>query len=295
MAALGCGAVVVAGGALDYYTWGMWFSAIVNGVALNGIANLAAIFGVEPFWWYGPALVVLSGGLAVAGALGLALSWRASWPLLAVGGAILAGFSLIGHKETRFVFMLTPIWLIGLAALTADRGGLLAAAVPRMRRAAPAVAGVLVAGFAVISMLGLVDRLPGERRYLRPNIARNPARDAYRALAVRDDVIAVLDASGASGWYLTPYYDLHHDVPLYWPLSNGYRAVVAASGALRQPRDCPEAGGGAARVPRARTGGRLVIWRRVVDPPFTGEASGYERRIHALQPVATPPAVRPRW
>ena len=199
--------------------------------------------------------MVLSGGLAVAGALGLALGWRASWPLLAVGGAILAGFSVIGHKETRFVFMLTPIWLIGLAALAADRGGLLAAAVPRMRRAAPAVAGVLVAGFAVISMLGLVDRLPGERRYLRPNIARNPARDAYRALAVRGDVIAVLDASGASGWYSPPYYDLHHDVPLDLAAQQWVSRCRRRAGALRQPRDCPEAGGGAGRVPRARTGG----------------------------------------
>ena len=295
MAALGCVAVVVAGGALDYYTWGMWFSATVNSVALNGMANLAALFGVEPFWWYGAALVVLSGGLAVAGALGLALGWRASWPLLAVGGAILAGFSAIGHKETRFVFMLTPIWLIGLAALAADRGGLLAAAVPRMRRVAPAVAGALVAGFAVVSMLGLVDRLPGERRYLRPNIARNPARDAYRALAVRGNVIAVLDASGASGWYRPPYYDLHHDVPLYWPLSNGYRAAAAeparyASHVIARRRAPAPAG-----FRELERVGRLVIWRRVVDPPLTDEASGYERRIHALQPVATPPAVTRRW
>jgi len=294
-AALACVAAVAAGGALDYYTWGMWFSAIVNSVALSGVGDLAAIFGVSPFWWYLPALLALSGGLVLAGVLGLVLSWRASWPLLLIGGAILAGFSPIGHKQTRFVFMVTPVWLIGLAALTADRGALLAAAVPWTRRAAPAAAAILVGGFAVISALGLWDRLPWERRYLRPNIARNTAREAYRALAVRTDVTAVLDASGASGWYLAPYYDLHHDVPLYWPLSHGYRAVVEqparyASHVIAQPK--APAPSGFRQLQRV---GGLVIWRRIVDPPFTDEAFGYERRIHALQPVATPPTVQRRW
>ena len=294
-AGVACVAVVVAGGAFDYYTWGMWFSVIVNSVALNAIGDLAAIFGVEPFWWYGPALVVLSGGLVLAGALGLALNWRVSWPLLVIGAAILAGFSPIGHKQTRFVFMLTPIWLMGLAALTADGGALFASAVPGQRRAAPVVAAALVGGFAVISVLGLFDRLPLQRRYLRPNIARSPAREAYRALAVRTDVVAVLDASGASGWYLTPYYDLHHNVPLYWPLSNGFREVAeqpvhyASHVIARRGAAAPLGFRELQRV------GRLVIWRRVVDPPFTDEPFGYERRIHALQPVTTPSAVRPRW
>ena len=98
-AGLACVAVVAAGGAFDYYTWGMWFSAIVNSVALSAVGDLAAIFGVEPFWWYGPALVVLSGGLVLAGALGLALNWRVSWPLLVIGAAILAGFSPIGQSR----------------------------------------------------------------------------------------------------------------------------------------------------------------------------------------------------
>jgi hypothetical protein len=105
----------------------------------------------------------------------------------------------------------------------------------------------------------------------------------------------VLDASGASGWYLAPYYDLHHDVPLYWPLSHGYRAVVEqparyASHVIAQPK--APAPSGFRQLQRV---GGLVIWRRIVDPPFTDEAFGYERRIHALQPVATPPTVQRRW
>ncbi len=128
-AGLACVAVVAAGGAFDYYTWGMWFSAIVNSVALSAVGDLAAIFGVEPFWWYGPALVVLSGGLVLAGALGLAstrpreLAAAGAWRRHSRG--VLANRA---QADTVRLTMLTPIWLMGLAALTADRGALLASA-----------------------------------------------------------------------------------------------------------------------------------------------------------------------
>jgi GPI mannosyltransferase 3 len=290
-----CAVTVVAGGALDYYTWGLWFSAIRTSIELNAIGDVASIFGIHPFYWYAVVLVVLSGGLVLAGAAGLALSWRTSWPLIAVAVATLAGFSLIGHKETRFVFIVTPVWLIGLAVLAAARGRVVAEQLPALRRFAPAVAGAAIGGFAVISALGLFDRLPLERGYLRPNIARNVAREAYRALAAHDDVVAVLDASGWSGWYLTPYYDLHHDVPLYWPLSRGYEAAVAQP--TRYVSHVIAPGGSAPRsgFRELERVGSLVIWRRLVDPPFTNEVLGYERRIHALQPVKTPPRVTPRW
>jgi hypothetical protein len=280
-AAVACVAVVAAGGAFDFYTWGLWFGAIRVSVALNAVGDLASIFGVYPFWWYGPMLIVLSGGLALLGGLGLLQRWRTAWPLLAIAAATLVGFSAIGHKETRFVLLLVPIWLIGLAALTAGRR--------------PLAAAGLVAAFTIVSVLGLFDRLPLERRYVRPNIARNVAREAYRTVAAHDDVVAVLDASGSSGWYLTPYYDLHHDVPLYWPLSRGYEEAIA------QPTryvshviapDGPTPPGGFRELERV---GSLVIWRRIVDPPFTNEVLGYERRIHALQPVKTPPRVMSRW
>jgi GPI mannosyltransferase 3 len=288
-------AVIIAGGALDAYTWGVWFSAIRVSVALSGFGDLSSIFGTYPFYWYGIVLVVLSGGLAIAGALGLVLTWRSSWPLIAVGLATLVGFSAIGHKQTRFVFVLTPIWLIGLAVLASERGRVLAARLPALRRLAPEMAVALIAAFAVISPLGLFDRLPLERRYLRPNIARDVVRDAYRAVAAHDDVIAVLDASGASGWYLTPYYDLHHDVPLYWPLSNGFGTVTASPSQYVSHVIAPRAAAPPVGFREVERVGGLVIWRRRVDPPFTDEPFGYERRIHALQPVKTPPIVTPRW
>jgi GPI mannosyltransferase 3 len=295
VAAAACALTVVAGGALDYYTWGLWFSAIRTSLELNAVGDLSWIFGVQPFYWYGVVLLVLSGGLVLAGAAGLALTWRSSWPLIAVALATLVGFSLIGHKQTRFVFAVTPVWLIGLAILAADRGRVVAEHLPALRRLAPAVAAAAVGSFAIISALGLFDRLPLERRYLRPNIARNTAREAYRALATHDDVVAVLDASGWSGWYLTPYYDLHHDVPLYWPLSRGYEQAMAQPARYASHVIAPGGSAPPAGFRELERIGGLTIWRRSVDPPSTGEVLGYERRIHALQPVQTLPRVTPRW
>jgi len=118
-AALACVAAVAAGGALDYYTWGMWFSAIVNSVALSGVGDLAAIFGVSPFWWYLPALLALSGGLVLAGVLGLVLSWRATDcqgvvlskldEAVKVGPALdvlIRAFAQLAHKRPKAVLAL---------------------------------------------------------------------------------------------------------------------------------------------------------------------------------------------
>jgi phosphatidylinositol glycan class B len=288
--------VVVAGGALDKVTWGVWFASIVTNFDFNVSQNQMVRFGTEPFYWYALSVGALSGGLCLVGALGLALSWRVSWPLLAVGLVTAGAFSAVAHKESRFVFLLTPLWLIGLAALVADRGHLLARAAPRPARLAPAAAVVLTAGFIGVSVLGLDLRLPFEGRFvLRRHIARVPTREAYRALAQQQDVVAVLDVSGNSGWYLPPYYDLHHNVPLYFPLSRGYRTAVDQPARyvshVIAPRDAPPPQG-FRELTRVRG---LTIWRRIADPPNTDEVFGWEPRIHALQPIRTPPTVRPRW
>jgi hypothetical protein len=286
-------AVVVAGGALDAYTWNVWFSSITNTLQIHGLQNVASIFGTRPVYWYMWTLVVLSGGLVVVGLLGLVLSWRSLWPLLAVGAAVLLTFSLVGHKETRFVFLLTPLWLVGLAVLAAHPERVVGAT--PSGRTAGGVAMALVILFAAISTGGLFHRLPYESTLIRRHIARVPAREAYRALAERDDVVAVLDASGDSGWYRPPYYDLHHDVPVYWPISNGFQVVSAQPARFVSHVIAPRRAEAPLGFRELERVGPLVIWRRATDPPFTDEPFGYERRIHALQPVKTPPTVTPRW
>jgi len=276
--------VVVAGGALDAYTWGLWFASIVTSLDFNVGQNQMVRFGTQPFYWYGVTVVVLSGGLCLAGAAGLLLAWRRSWPLIAVGLVTAVVFSAVAHKEPRFVFLLTPLWLIGLAALAG--------------RVPPSAATMLVGAFAIASGLGLYNRLPFDDRYSRRHIARVPTREAYRALAAQPGVVAVLDLSdtdGDSSWYLTPYYDLHHDVPLYWPLSNGFRVVRDDPGRYVSHVIAPAAD----RPPpgfRALTRvGRLAIWRREMDLAETPVLFGYDRRIAALQPIRALPRVTPRW
>ena len=283
-AAVAGAAVVAAGGALDAYTWGTWFASILGSFEFNVGQNQMVRFGTQPFYWYGLTVVVLSGGLCLAGALGLLLSWRRSWPLIAVGLVTAGAFSVVAHKEPRFVFLLAPLWLIGLAALTANRGR--------------AVGGLLIAGFASASVLGLYNRLPYENRYIRRQIAAVPTREAYRVLAAQRDVVAVLDASAAdrdSPWYLTPYYDLHHDVALYWPLSNGFQVARADPPRYVSHAITPTADGAPPGFRELKRVGRLTIWRRVTDPLATETVPGWEPRIHALQPIRTPPKVLPRW
>ena len=282
-AAVAGAAVIVAGGALDAYTWGAWFASMLGSFEFNVGQNQMVRFGTQPFYWYAITVVVLSGGLCLAGAAGLLLSWRRSWPLIAVAVVTAGAFSAVAHKEPRFVFLLTPLWLIGLAALVADRGRL--------------VSGLLVAGFTGASVLGLYNRLPLEGRYVRRHMARELTREAYRALAREPDVVAVLDASarGDSSWYLTPYYDLHHQVPLYWPLSNGFQVVRSDPRRYVSHAITPAAEGAPPGFRELKRVGRLTIWRRVADPPTTEPVFGWEPRIHALQPIPTPPTVLPRW
>jgi phosphatidylinositol glycan class B len=289
-----CLLVVAAGGALDYYTWGTWFSSIVVNFQLNLVNGVASQFGTDPAYWYLATLVVLSGGLVCPGAIGLLLTIRRSWPLMAMGVVALAVFSVIGHKETRYVFFLIPLWLLGLAAFAANRGELLAAAVPRAARIAPWMARGVVGGFAVISALGLFNLLPFESRVLPDSIARSDARRAYRALARSEDMVAVLDLTGSDPWSLAPYYDLHRDVPIYWPLSTGFETVrqdpqrYASHVMARASFDPPEGFHASMRV------GHVVIWRRVADPPVTVPPPEYTTRIRP-QPRVGLPTVNPRW
>jgi hypothetical protein len=293
----GLAAMIAASGLLDAYTWGVPFSSVVINLQLNLFAHVADAYSTAPPSYYLFVLAVTSGGLVVLGVAGLVMWRRTAWPLLAVGFAILAGFSAIAHKEPRFVFGIVPFALIGLGALAAwfvreDRRP--------VRAARWAVAGVTLAALAV-SMTGLTGRLPMERLVYRdPILGRDDTRDAYRFLSRQSDLTGVIDQHGDRA-RLYGYYDLHKTAPLYRAdVDDGEQPAGLDAPALYashwiRPLSAPPAGYHLIQV-----FGRLGVWRRDRDPAVTLKPRGYSDKIPYTD--RTPyigrvvrPAVTPRW
>lgn len=98
-------------GALDYLTWGQFFASTVRYVQVNS-SGVADAFGKQPYrqyltweartWGFGIPLIGLT-----------ALIGTRKLPLLAVMAAVtLITFSLVGHKEARFVYPAIPLIFI---------------------------------------------------------------------------------------------------------------------------------------------------------------------------------------
>jgi nitroreductase len=285
--------VIILAGALDAYTWGRWFSSIVSNLELNLLSNVADTFGRQPGYYYLLQLAMLTGGLAYLGAAGLAVSWRATWPLLVMGLAELAALSAIGHKEPRFVLVLSPLYLIGLAALVANNGGRLRGLAPSLARHAPVAGRAMIVAFAALSVIGM-----GTVIGIGLGSHRNDIRLAYRMLSRRADVRGVIDDSGANWWDTGGYYDLHQPAPLYrpdLPLTNIAR--VRRSPALFASHWLtPATAAGPEGYVLLQRIGKIAIWRRRHDPPQTMVAPGYSTKAPTpFDSAAIPPKVTPRW
>ena len=278
--------VVASAGALDAYTWGRRFSSIISNIELNVFAHVSDGFGTAPGYYYLLELGVRSAGLGYLGALGLALSWRKTWPLSVMGVAHLAALSVFGHKEWRFLMPLDPIYMIGVAALFATYGRRLRPLV------APAFASLVAAIFVVCTAAVILVLATGMK------LGRKDARQAYLMLSRLTDVTGVIDDSGGNLLYLGGYYYLHHAAPLYrddLPATNVARVRQSPQLFANRWLTPADAAAPDGYVLLARSG-RMTIWRRSKDPPETLIAPGYS--THAPVPFdgkTITPRVTPRW
>jgi phosphatidylinositol glycan class B len=120
----GGGAVALAGGLLDWLTWGRPFHSFQTYVEFNLVKNGASTFGVSPRSYYlhtlwtssGPAVLLLGIGFVAAGLL---VSRTAAVAVL----LFVALHSAIPHKEFRFLLPVLPLLVsiagVGLALLLA--------------------------------------------------------------------------------------------------------------------------------------------------------------------------------
>lgn len=282
--------VMLMGGALDAYTWGVWFASIVINVDFNLVQNVASEFGVSPPYFYLYVLLLASAGLVVPGIAGLAITWRRSWPLLASLVITVAIFSLISHKEPRFIFLATPAWLIGLAALVDAPATRKLLSRPQAKWTAPAACVAL----ALISVAGSARAFPRQWEVDQGSgYFANATRQAYRYLSTRSDVIAVIDDKPFDGG---GYYDLHHRVPVYYAEEWTAGGAEARSNPALYASHVLMADGqaGPAGFSKLAQFGSVVIWRRDTDPAQTPVAAGYNGLMKSPW-YELPPKVVRRW
>ncbi|MEO6081332.1 MAG: hypothetical protein ABIQ86_16405 [Steroidobacteraceae bacterium] len=104
---------------VDWMTWGVPMISLWKYVQANG-GGLAAVFGIKPgYYYFGKQLLVWH--VATPLILTTAVIGARRAPLLAVIGiAIVVTFSLVGHKELRFIFPALPLCFILSGIGTAD-------------------------------------------------------------------------------------------------------------------------------------------------------------------------------
>ena len=136
--------------------------------------------------------------------------------LLGLIALILLVHSLQSHKEYRFIFAVIPLWLL----IGADLAARLAALGDGRRR----LARLAAAGFAAVSLAGILNALPYQDRVYRAwsketgavGFVRNqdPIFPAYRYLARSPGVSGVWQVDRRY-FNLPAYYYLHKDIPFY--------------------------------------------------------------------------------
>lgn len=211
-------AVAAVFGLVDWWTWGLPFvSAIRNYVANR--AGIASTFGTAPadgyvlvesrIWFWATLPIAVT---ALAGARRL--------PLVAVVAAVVvATFSLVGHKEERFIYPAIPLLFILCGVGTAELGRLWQA----HREAGPLFVPLCLA-VLWCSAASVSAATPAFRERLQSGAGTLSALAAINA----DPRICGLAIGPADEWWRTGTVRLRPDIGLYSTASSseGYNAIL---------------------------------------------------------------------
>ena len=203
-------------GLFDAISWdGGLFHSYVTNIRFNLIHGSMRT-GESPAYQYLLWLTLSGLGLSVLCVAAALRQLRRYGFLLWLIALVLLVHSLQAHKEYRFIFAVIPLWLLTGADL-AER---LAAAGDKPR----GLAGLAAAGFAAVSLAGILNALPYQNRVYRAwsretrvvGFVRNqdPIFPAYRYLARAPGVSGVWQLDRRY-FNLPGYYYLHHGIPFY--------------------------------------------------------------------------------
>ena len=197
----------------------VWDGGLFHSYVINLRYNLMAVpmrIGESPAYQFLMWLTLTGLGLSVLCVAAALRRPRRYGFLLGLIALVLLIHSLQAHKEYRYVFAVIPLWLL----IGADLAARLAALGDETRR----FAGFATAGFAAVSLAGILNALPYQDRVYRAwsretgvvGFVRNqdPIFPTYRYLARAPGVTGVWQVDRA--YYNLPgYYYLHRKIPFY--------------------------------------------------------------------------------
>jgi len=214
--ALAAAGFTAAFGLFDAIAWnGGLFHSYVTNFYYNLMANPERT-GESPAYQYLLWLTLSGLGLSVLCVAAALRRPRRFGFLLGLIALVLLVHSLGAHKEYRFIFAVIPLWLLIGADLLAGLAE---------RRDEPRwFAGLATAGFAAVSLAGILNGLPYQDRvykvWSRESGAvrfvgnQDPIFPAYRYLARAPGVSGVWQVDRYY-FNLPGYYYLHHRIPFY--------------------------------------------------------------------------------
>jgi len=228
---LSAAAFAVAFGLFDAVTWdGGLFHSYLTNIRYNLVLG-ALRTGESPAYQFLTWLTLAGLGLSVLCVAEALRHLRRYGFLLGLISAILLVHSLLAHKEYRFIFAVIPLWLL----VGSDLAARLAARADGLRR----LAGFAIAGFAAVSLAGILNALPFQDRIYRAwshetgitGFVRNqdPIFPAYRYLARAPGISGVLQVDRPY-FSLPGYYYLHRKIPFYDAVTG--RALIRNPGAI---------------------------------------------------------------
>lgn len=214
-------AVAALAGLLDFLTWGQWFASYYNSYLFQSFYGVSNIWGREGQTYFFEAICCTS-----LGVFPIILLWglyrlERLWLLTGFVLTVLISHSLISHKEYRFVFAIIPVLLAMTAAATVTLGESTKSQKGRIWTASSAM--------FVISLLGLYNLLPGEKRFYpySPLFQSQDNKLAFLFLSKQKDVSAVCVTGDAANWWDSGgYYYLHQDIPIYFVKGIGHGSEV---------------------------------------------------------------------
>jgi phosphatidylinositol glycan class B len=215
--------VLLAGGLLDWVTWGKPFQSLVVYVRFNLVEGGANQWGVSARSFYGTTLWATSGPVFVVVLLGFAAGLRRTWPVALPVLVFVAAHSVISHKELRFLYPVLPLFLL----CSAVGLGLLLGKLPlsrTWRRTVMAALAMLLLGTLGLRALRMTFSDIGQVMP-SPELGGPTSRLVWGAFDERNRLLSVagthadicgLAAPGINPYWTGGYTYFHRRLPLVW-------------------------------------------------------------------------------